>query len=79
MNVNEKEEQDDIALLSIAEERMKIFDPSVLISQAEIDTEFRFTSESLGELERSNLNELYTEIRRVPATKPALSSPSMAC
>lgn len=24
MNVNEKEEQDDIALLSIAEERMKI-------------------------------------------------------
>ncbi len=51
MNVNEKEEQDDIALLSIAEERMKNFDPSALISQAEIDTEFRFTSESLAEAE----------------------------
>lgn len=51
MKVYKKEEQNDIALLNIAEERMKNFDPSALISQAEIDTEFRFTSESFAEAE----------------------------
>lgn len=51
MKVYKKEEQSDIALLNIAVERMKNFDPSALISQAEIDTEFRFTSESLAEVE----------------------------
>lgn len=50
MNDYNKQEQDDIAFLSIAEERMKNFDPSELISQAEIDAEFGFTPESLAEV-----------------------------
>lgn len=50
MKVYKKDEQDDIALLSIAEARMSNFDPSALMSQAEIDTEFGFTSESLAEV-----------------------------
>lgn len=50
MNVYKKEERDDIALLNIAEERMSNFDPSTLISQAEIDAEFGFASESLAEV-----------------------------
>ena len=50
MNVYKKNEQDDIALLNIAKKRMKIFEPSTLISQAEIDTEFGFTPESLAEV-----------------------------
>lgn len=50
MNDYNKQEQDDIAFLSIAEERMKNFDPSALISQAEIDAEFGFASESLAEV-----------------------------
>lgn len=49
MNVYKKEEQDDIALLNIAEERMSNFDPSTLISQAEINAEFGFTPKSLAE------------------------------
>lgn len=50
MKVYNKQEQDDIAFLSIAEERMKSFDPSALMSQAEIDAEFGFTPESLAEV-----------------------------
>ena len=46
----QKEEQDDITLLSIAQARMSNFDPSALISQAEIDAEFGFTPESLAEV-----------------------------
>lgn len=34
MKVYKKEEQDDIALLSIAQARMSNFDPSALMSQA---------------------------------------------
>lgn len=49
MNVHKKKEQDDIALLSIAEARMSNFDPSALISQAEIDAEFGFAPESPAE------------------------------
>lgn len=50
MKVYKKEEQDDIALLSIAQARMSNFDPSALMSQAEIDAEFGFTPESLAEV-----------------------------
>ena len=50
MKVYKKEEQDDIALLSIARARLKNFDPSALMSQAEIDAEFGFTPESLAEV-----------------------------
>ena len=50
MNVYKKEEQDDVALLNIAEERMKNFDPSALLNQTEIDAEFGFTPESLAEV-----------------------------
>lgn len=54
MKVHKKEKQDDIALLNIAEARMSNFDPSALISQAEIDAEFGFAPESIanvGEIE----------------------------
>lgn len=44
------DELNDARLLSVASERMSKFDPSTLITQAEIDKEFGFKPENLAEV-----------------------------